>query len=144
MLRQLSQPTESTSTQSMTSAWLSQSSPGPSNVPSAAAAAAVAVINPPMSNSSSSSSSSWPGHGSVAEMPVLVRQSPVHVKQDADAFQPPPPTGKMLRILFCSSAILDERVGHTPHHGRTFSTYLCHLSFWLTLPWGVMLQITVQ
>ena len=25
-----------------------------------------------------------------------------------------------------------------PHHGRTFSLYLCPLSFWLTLPQGVL------
>jgi len=25
-----------------------------------------------------------------------------------------------------------------PHHGRTFSIYLCPLSFWLTLSWGVL------
>ena len=25
-----------------------------------------------------------------------------------------------------------------PHHGRTFSIYLCPLSFWLTLPWRVL------
>ena len=25
-----------------------------------------------------------------------------------------------------------------PHYGRTFSIYLCPLSFWLTLPWGVL------
>ena len=25
-----------------------------------------------------------------------------------------------------------------PHHGRTFSIYPCPLSFWLTLPWGVV------
>jgi len=25
-----------------------------------------------------------------------------------------------------------------PHHGRTFSIYLCRLSFWLTLPWIVL------
>ena len=25
-----------------------------------------------------------------------------------------------------------------PHHGRTFSIYLCPLSFWLTLPWTVL------
>ena len=91
LLRQLSQPTESVaaaSTSAVTSAWLSQSSVGP-----CAATAAATAVNPPMSSSSSSSSSSWPGHSSVpAEMPVLIRQSPVSIKQDmpTDAFQPPP------------------------------------------------------
>jgi len=39
--------------------------------------------------------------------------------------------------MFCSSAVLDPRVGHA-HHGRTFSISLCPLSFWLTLPQGVL------
>jgi len=39
-------------------------------------------------------------------------------------------------VLLCSSAVLDPRVGHT--NGRTFSIYLCPLSFWLNLPWGVL------
>ena len=80
LLRQLSQPTDSSST----SAWLSQSSP----VPAAAAA--------PMS-SSSSSSSSWPGQSAAAaaatEMPVLIQQTAVNIKQQpqdtpTDSFQP--------------------------------------------------------
>ena len=39
--------------------------------------------------------------------------------------------------MFCSSAVLDPRVGHA-HHGHTFSIYLCPLSFWFTLPQGVL------
>ena len=38
-------------------------------------------------------------------------------------------------VLFCSLAVLDPRVGHTMD---LFSMYLCPLSFWLTLPRGVL------
>jgi len=38
-----------------------------------------------------------------------------------------------ITVLFCSLAVLCW-----PHHGRTFSIYLCPLSFWLTLPRGVL------
>jgi len=40
-------------------------------------------------------------------------------------------------VLFCSLAVLDPRVGWL-HHGRTFSIYLCPLSFWLTVPRRVL------
>ena len=39
------------------------------------------------------------------------------------------------QCVFCSSAVLDSRVGH---HGRTFSIYPCPLSFWLSLPRRVL------
>ena len=37
-------------------------------------------------------------------------------------------------LTFCSS----PRSEGWPHHGRTFSVYLCPLSFWLTLPRRVL------
>ena len=43
------------------------------------------------------------------------------------------------KILF-SSVLFFSRPGSEgwPHHGRTFSTYFCPLSFWLTLPRRVL------
>ena len=117
LLRQMSQPTESASTSAMTSAWLSQSSPGSCPPPTATTATAA---NPPMSSSSSSSSSSWPGHSSAvaAEMPVLIRQSPVHVKQDTspDAFQPPSSAGSIVQKYATSAGRLWKPAGfsHNP------------------------------
>ena len=123
LLRQLSQPTESASTSAMSSAWLSQSSPGP--------CVAATATNPPMSSSSSSSSSSWPGHSAVAtaaEMPVLIRQSPVNIKQDtpADVFQPPPSgtvqqRRPIYRVSRCGETFTHSQsvlVAIIPHHNH--------------------------
>ena len=42
-------------------------------------------------------------------------------------------------VLFCSVLFFSRpRPEGWPHHGRTFSIYLCPLSFWLTLPLGVL------
>jgi len=40
--------------------------------------------------------------------------------------------------LFCSLFFSRPRSEGWPHHGRTFSIYLCPLSFWLTLQRGVL------
>jgi len=41
--------------------------------------------------------------------------------------------------LLCSVLFFSRpRSEGWPHHGRTFSIYLCPLSFWLTLPRGVL------
>ena len=42
----------------------------------------------------------------------------------------------MHSVLFCSR----PRSEGWPHHGRTFSVYLCPLSFWLTFPRGVLFK----
>ena len=41
-------------------------------------------------------------------------------------------------VLFCTVLQPSSRSEGWPHHGRTFSIYLCPLSFWLTLPWRVL------
>ena len=44
---------------------------------------------------------------------------------------------KYFLVLFCSILSLTRSEGW-PHHGHTFSIYLCPLSFWLTVPRGVL------
>jgi len=51
---------------------------------------------------------------------------------DASSKRKHPSGGKVCSVLFFSLAVLDSRVGHTMSHGRTFSIYICPLSFWLT------------
>ena len=42
-------------------------------------------------------------------------------------------------LMFCSVLFFSRpRSEGWPHHGRTFCIYLCPLSFWLTLPRGVL------
>ena len=44
----------------------------------------------------------------------------------------------VIPLPFCSVVVLDSRVGHTMDVQCTFSISLCPLSFWLTLPRGVL------
>ena len=48
------------------------------------------------------------------------------------------PTAKQFTFLSFYSFFSHPQSEGWPHHGRTFSIYLCPLSFWLTLPRGVL------
>jgi len=50
-----------------------------------------------------------------------------------------------LHVVSCSVLFLScPRSEGWPHHGRTFSIYLCSLSFWLTLPQRVLSTTAVM
>ena len=62
------------------------------------------------------------GQGTLLWQPILWRET-------ATSWHTPP-------LLFVLAT--DDCCEAWPHHGRTFSNYLCPLSLWLTLSWGVL------
>jgi len=66
--------------------------------------------------------------------------SPVHVKIGYAVPEICSRTNRQTRSSQCCSVLFFSRPRSEgwPHHGRTFSIYLCPLSFCMTLPWRVM------